>query len=250
MGLGLGTSLSKGGLATPGIVTDSLVLKHNYASGGVSLVSEGAALFDGTDDYITIADAANLSFVDGSGDDTAFSISAWINANDATNFNVLFKDTEYQFYLNASDKLTLLLEDETGGAGLEYSYSTQTIGENSWTHVACTYNGVGGTSASGGIKLYIDGVSVALTATGSGTYVDMENSSNAVTIGKSGSAYADGHICNVGLWSAVLTEAQIKSIMWKNYAGLASTETTNLVSWWNLSANANDDHGSNNGTLS
>ena len=37
--------------------------------------------------------------------------------------------------------------------------------------------------------------------------------------------------------------------MWKNYAGLTSTETTGLVSWWNLSANANDDHGSNNGTL-
>ena len=43
MSLGLGTSLSKGGLATPGIVTDSLVLKHNYAAGGVVPVSDGAA---------------------------------------------------------------------------------------------------------------------------------------------------------------------------------------------------------------
>ena len=44
--------------------------------------------------------------------------------------------------------------------------------------------------------------------------------------------------------------------MWKNYAGLTNgdkdagtTGSSNLVSWWNLSANANDDHGSNNGTL-
>jgi len=43
-----------------------------------------------------------------------------------------------------------------------------------------------------------------------------------------------GYICNVGVWSSVLTPAQIKSIMWKNYVGLTSSETTNLVSWWNL----------------
>ena len=53
----------------------------------------------------------------------------------------------------------------------------------------------------------------------------------------------------MAIWTSALTQAQVKSIMWKNYAGLTSSETTNLVSWWNLSANANDSHGSNNGTL-
>ena len=57
-------------------------------------------------------------------------------------------------------------------------------------------------------------------------------------------------MCNVGYWNAALTQPQIKSIMWKNYAGLSDSEKTNLVSWWNLSADANDSHGSNNGTLS
>ena len=56
-------------------------------------------------------------------------------------------------------------------------------------------------------------------------------------------------MCNIGYWSRTLTQAEIKSIMNKNYAGLTSSETTNLVSWWNLSADANDSHGSNNGTL-
>ena len=60
--LGLGSSLTKGGIVTPGIVTDSLVLKHNYAAGGVTPVSDGAAFFDGTDDYITISDDNTLDF--------------------------------------------------------------------------------------------------------------------------------------------------------------------------------------------
>ena len=43
--LGLGTTIAKGGLTTPGIVTDNLVLKHNYAGGDVVPVSDGAAYF-------------------------------------------------------------------------------------------------------------------------------------------------------------------------------------------------------------
>ena len=106
MGLGLGTSLSKGGLATPSIVTDSLVLKHNYAAGGVTPVSDGAVLLDGTDDYVSVADSASLSF-------DACSFSAWIFMKDATNFAVVGKgiyDTsaEYQLKVQSDDKIHLL----------------------------------------------------------------------------------------------------------------------------------------------
>ena len=51
MSLGLGSSLSKTGLVAPGIVTDSLVMKHNYSAGAVVPVSDGAAYFNGTSDY-------------------------------------------------------------------------------------------------------------------------------------------------------------------------------------------------------
>ena len=251
--LGLGVSASKGGLATPGIVTDSLVLKHNYAAGGVSLVSDGAAFFDGTDDYILVADASNLSFGDSS-NDSAFSISAWVNMTDATSFPIISKGLynstgEYQFGVDSSDKLCLEFYDESVDDTLEKSCTTAVVTayEGVWTHICATYNGVGGTSANAGIIIYINGVSQALSLSGAGTYVAMENLAANVHIGRYSGAYAGGYICNVGVWSAALTQAQIKSIMWKNYAGLDST--TNLVSWWNLSANANDDHGSHNGTL-
>ena len=60
MGLGLGSNLYKGGLTTPGIVTDNLVLKHNYSAGAVVPVSDGAAYFDGTDDNINCGASTNF----------------------------------------------------------------------------------------------------------------------------------------------------------------------------------------------
>ena len=52
--LGLGNNLKKSGLISPGIITDSLVLKHKYDATSVVPVSDGAAYFDGTDDYIDL----------------------------------------------------------------------------------------------------------------------------------------------------------------------------------------------------
>ena len=41
-------------------------------------------------------------------------------------------------------------------------------------------------------------------------------------------------MANMGVWSAALSQAQVKSIMNKNYDSLSASEKTNLVSWWNL----------------
>ena len=131
--------------------------------------------------------------------------------------------------------------------GTIYAYkSSAGYTANKWYHFAVTYS-----NTADEIWFYVDGVTVAPTAI-SGSYVSIPNTSKEVRIGTSdgGSEYAQGYICNAGIWSSVLTQAQIKSIMWKNYAGLSTSEKTNLVSWWNLSADANDSHGSNNGTLS
>jgi hypothetical protein len=257
MALGLSSSLSKTGLATPGIVTDSLVLKHNYAAGGVVPVSDGAAFFDGTDDYVEIADSDDFSFGDGS-TDSAFSISAWVKMVDATDFTIAHKgefsnDIEWRFgtYGATDDKIKLICGDDSGGTqyiGRKYDATALTSYEGSWIHLAGTYSGSG---ASSGIKLYLNGVQVDdVNYEGAGaSYTAMENQGEPVQIGRYETYYTDGYICNVGLWSRVLTPAEIKSIMWKNYAGLTSSETTNLVSWWNLSADANDNHGSNDGTL-
>ena len=213
MSIGLGTSLSKGGLATPGIVTDSLVLKHNYAAGGVVPVSDGAAFFDGADDYIAVG-----SSLGDLGSSATF--CAWINRTE------IGGGADYFF-------------DSRAGSGAGYAQ-----GDDG----AATINVSEGT-------VYVDGNVSSALPVGEWHHVAVTgmtiNAHTSMLIGKY-NAHATsyiliGYMCNVGFWNANLTQPQIKSIMNKNYAGLDST--TNLVSWWNLSANANDDHGSNNGTL-
>jgi len=254
MPLGLGSNLSKTGLTTPGIVTDNLVLKHNYNAGSVIPVSDGAAFFDNSNDYISIADNDNLSFGDGT-NDSAMTVSAWINPTDVTNFAVIAKNSSSHrewILTTILDKLYFYVYDNSATAYQGRYYNTDlTNRENTWFHVAATYNG-DESDADAGICLYLNGVRVDDANFTSGSYTAMENKGGIVAIGRSvvNGYYAGGYICNANVFSVALTQPQIKSIMNKNYAGLTSSEKTNLVSWWNLSADANDSHGSNNGTLS
>ena len=234
MGLGLGSKLSKGsGLITPGIITDNLVLKHNYSNNGNIPVSDGAAYFDG-DDYIDIQLAGNTAFA---GD---FTISAWIYriAEDEYHTIVGADDgtgDEVRLYIQKSSVGSDLIlamgpDDSSGGAKYTHAVTAWTGNYDSkWTHVAATYE-------DGAQKVYINGLDD--TDTGSdNTRTHTINLADTVTIGslKSSSDHDFlGYICNVGIWTRVLTQAEIQSIMWKNYAGLTDTEKTNLVSWWNL----------------
>jgi|10_taG_2_1085330.scaffolds.fasta_scaffold13325_5 hypothetical protein len=253
MSLGLGTSLTKGGLVTPGIVTDSLVLKHNYAAGGVVPVSDGAAYFDGSD---SIDLPASTNFVTG----TNVTMSLWFKWGDGDD-TYLFQNqkgtgqTNIALTLNYNGSsldgyVSLLTWNGSSHDWLTYDGSVDTSGQ--WHHLA-------GTTTSSAQVLYLDGVAVA---TSSNTFENTA-SSDLTTIGAAngGASYQfKGYICNVGIWSEALTQAQIKSIMWKNYAGLTSSETENLVSWWNLdeetatdgtagSGGVKDSHGSNHGDL-
>ena len=277
--LGIGTSLSKAGIVTPGIVTSNLVLKHNYSAGAVVPVSDGAAFFDGDDDYITINGlAAGLET------DDAFTFSLWfmstgavtgsghgaemlLSAHDADDVNTFrlglnsssSGTTLGGFMIDSDDPaiaLFLVHDNADDGSGTSYF-------DSKWHHVAITRAAGSGNQNT---SIYIDGILLKYIYISDGT----SQSTNGVfdrdsfewddvtkfSIGQEwdGSPTAGdffkGYICNIGVWTSVLTQAQIKSIMWKNYVGLTSSETTNLVSWWNLSVDANDSHGSNNGTLS
>ena len=209
-----------------------------------------ASFTESATDYIEIADTNDLSFGDAS-NDSAFSVCAWINPIDATKFRVISKSTadnsEWSFGADASDKLNLYLYDNTSGNNINRP-STASISQNTWTHITATYTGGG---AGSNINIYINGILDNGTAASSGSYTAMHNLAADVWIGgwQDEPTYADGKIKNVGVWSAVLTQAQIQSIMEKTYSELISSEKTNLVSWWGLDTNADDEHGDNDGTL-
>ena len=245
--LGLATSLSSSGLITPGIVTDNLVMKHMYPAGAVQPLSDGACYFlQGSDnDYIEIADSADLS-------PSSITVSSWVhfggsaptdnypriidNDGDAKGWHLRFNKSNTNFSFRVS----------SDGSNQELGTTDSTYTDYSkWYHVSGTYD-----SSTGTIEMYVDGVH---DGTDTGVITGATNNpSGAITIGKSNDGSGQdwsGYMCNIGVWSRVLTQAEIKSIMWKQHADLSTTEKTDLVSWWNLDTDANDSHGSNNGTL-
>ena len=179
--------------------------------------------FDGTNDYVSVADNDDLSFGSGSAD-SPLSISAWINPVDATNFTIVSKgvfstDAEYIFQLDGDDKLFFGLYDESVDNTYEGAYfnTALTSYQGSWFHVCVTYNGVGGTSANAGVKLYIDGVEKSTSLIGGGTYVAMENLGGELEIGRISSTYADGKISNLALYKTQLDAQTIKQFAKSRY---------------------------------
>jgi len=203
---------------------DSIVLSESFTSGRDS---QGFYLTDTTEncltlngaEYVEIPDSDVLSFGDGV-DDRPFSIEAWVNMNDATNFAIVSKgaygsDGEYYFAVSSADKLMFELYDDSVGSTWETAlYDTAlTSYEGQWIHVCGTYDGRGGTSANAGVKLYLNGSSVATTLSDGGTYESMENLSESVYIGRRDANYADGIIDDVRIYSKALSSDEVT----KNY---------------------------------
>jgi len=218
--LGLGTKTTNSGLITPGIVTDNLVLKHNYNAGSVIPVSDGAAHFDNNNDYISIS-SQTLS------NTTPYSITFWVmrdTLNDWENILVTHGTTGNSLVQFANNATAIYIEGDAD----DRAYSTNaTMVANKWQHYAITADG------SNNISMYLDGV--LLTLNGTHNTVESNVVINAIGSASTTTTSFGGHMCNLGIWSGTqLSQAQIKSIMNKNYAGLTSSEKTNLVSWWNL----------------
>ena len=235
MALGLSSKLSKTGLITPGIVTDNLVLKHKYDAGSVIPVSDGAASFVKTDtDYIS----------------TNF-IPDYIHTNASMGMWIYFKSISEQTMGHHGGLRWYMGIDGNGdcfmGVADVHTGSDNVSGgivANKWFHITVT-------AIDGTATYYVNGVA---KHTKSYTQNSTHNPDEGWFMGArnhngTAESHMDAYVANVFQYNVGLTQPQIKSIMNKDYAGLTSSEKTNLVSWWNLSADANDSHGSNNGTL-
>jgi len=230
--LGLGTGFSKSGLVTPGVVTDNLVMKHMYPAGKIQPVSDGAVYTEGAE-YIDLGETTTVS--------GAFSVAGWFYPTHVTeNYIMGVGSTDY-LRINSATQITIRLNNSgktlgDGGTALD------TININKWVHIALTRDG------SNVIRAYLNGVLQTETHTDS----DDWDYRYICSRDNGGSFAFDGYTCNLGIWSDALTLAEIKSIMFKQYADLTTSEKTNLVSWWALDegrgTTANDSKGSNHGS--
>ncbi len=230
--LGLGSNISKLPSSGATIITDNLVLRHQYMLNPVQPLSDGAAYFVGSNtDYITMGDQTNLNMGEGS-----FSVSCWVKSVQTGTTNFVVSKSDGQHTAAGNDKGFALYLGDSGtdwtfwvsdGTNRGLVQTAVAANANQWYHVCGTFD----TSGTDTVTLYVDGVLIGSEVQALG---DIDVSDNFL-IGGGGTTYDwDGYVCNVGLWDAVLTQAQIKSIMWKDYVGLSASEKTDLVSWWNL----------------
>ena len=256
MPIGLGAQMGKGGIvkSIPSHVTDNLKMLHRYNTGSVVPVSDGAAYFDfSADDYISIPDHADLRL--GAND---FSLAAWFYTTDVSADQPIFgkKHDAYErwyWMIDGSNKVTFFAQKSNGSGGgttVLSNTSDSTISTHKWYHIALTVD------RNGNSVTYINGAldkSVSTHANGTNNLTDAwEDGTNAeaLLIGArtTSTTFGDGYICNAGFWNGtILTQAQIKSIMWKNYAGLIDSEKTNLKGWWNLDSQVGSDGNAGSG---
>lgn len=204
-------------------------------AGASSFVNTYSFDFDGTDDYIDVPDADNLSFGN-SVTDSPFSISAWIKMTDATLFRIVskFQGSNGEYLLNTSgtDILYFRLLDSNTSNRLDKSFGTAlTSYEGQWIHICATYDGSASTT---GMKIYLNGNRVDNSSAVVGSYTAMHNTNAPFDIGRyqGVASYANGLIDEVAVFNSELSASNVTSI----YNGGIPNDLSSLspVSWWRM----------------
>jgi hypothetical protein len=162
--------------------------------------------FDGTDDYVQIADTANLRF-DSSTQD--FSLFTWVKRTTTGTEYILSKEDAdndgWRLMLNASNQV-VCSQDATDVT------STTAITDTNWHLIGCTID------RDGNGQVYIDGIANGSTsAMGTDTMATTSN----IRIGTrsyTSTSYFNGLIDDVRIYNYVLTPAQIRTVYNQNSA--------------------------------
>jgi len=189
---------------------------YDELAGNVSKIS-GALDFEGSSDYIEIADHADFTPAL-----TPFSISVWLYMHDATNFAIVSKgvegaDLEWRFYHTAGNQLIFNVFDESSNGKLGRTIPNMDSYENQWIHLVGTY---AGTTSNGGVKIYLNGVQADTGNNWAGGFVFVEDLTGPVWIGRYDTTYANGLIDDVMFFGAELTLPEVQIL----YNGGAATE--------------------------
>ncbi len=196
--------------------------------------------FDGVNDYLS-----RPSIINGLNNVT---IMAWVksDSNNSSNKVIASEDSGCKLWLQNGNKPIFTIK--TAG-NIEKSISSSDINLNVWHHIAGSYS-----SATGIMKLYVDGEMVDFTSVGS-TGAVIENTNSALgtfEIGRlssnvSNKQYFKGAIDEVRVFDSVLTDSQIQQIVYQeieNNSGkvrgviipidVSDIDTKAVLSWSNL----------------
>ena len=190
--------------------------------------------FDGVDDYVSVADAPQLSFGTG-GVDLPFTIEMWMRTDAVVKHQLIGKwgessNQEYRVQI-AQGTIRVDLRDQSANAMASVFTNGLPAGMvGAWHHVAVAYDGRGGATAADGITVYIDGLPIALVRINHPAYVAMENLAAPVEIGREGPFWNqyNGALDEIRLWNVARSQSQIQAGMPAELTGAES----GLVGYW------------------
>lgn len=172
--------------------------------------SNGAVSFDGTDDYVAIANEANFDFER----TQAFSFSAWIRWNSGASGSgkgVFNKQSTsgnqpgVNIFVDADNSRVRVFLIDSAGAEVGASTSNGSVAADTWTHVAITYDG---SSSGSGLEIYLNGSS---STTGSGTISSSILNDNPLWIGR-GAFYFPGSIDDARCYNVELSASEVSAL--------------------------------------
>ncbi len=182
---------------------------QNTSTGSTAGKIDNCLAVDGVNEYIRVADNDVFSPIL-----KPFSISAWVNMTDATNFFIANKYSgvlrEWYLGTGAAGALSFVVFDETQDKYILRSYnSALTSYEGSWIHIVATYDG--GT-ADTSMKLYLNGARVDDASNGSGNFVTLRNIATPVDFGHRDGAFSEGKIDSIMIFDHELTLVEVESL--------------------------------------
>lgn len=241
-----------GSVANGATVIDASTYGHDMTvvadAGGIgySAARIGQGLdFDGTNDYLTVADDASLSM------STNMTVMAWVKQTDYANAKRIITkwDTnQATFALQTSasllgSQISVLIANALNDGGANGALTPSTSWRvGSWHHVAFVYNGAGATNASR-LKIYLDGVPQTLTFSGA-IPAAMTDATSPLRVGQLDSIAGymwNGSMDEIAVLNRSMTAGEIAHIYeWQRatYTGIATSRIMDgsaAVAWNALS---------------
>lgn len=160
--------------------------------------------FDGSNDYINVPDDNVLDF------SSTFSISSWVYFDTTGTFKIISGKgsggscSGYNYLLDFDNLQRIQFCGGSGGA-YKRAITTATYSPNTWYHVTAVYTSVSD------IKIYVDGVSQAVTLDGSA--LQFNTNANALTIGQANSLnWYSGNMGTYSMYNKALNSSEITEI--------------------------------------
>lgn len=183
--------------------------------------------YDGSLDYINVGNDPLLNFEK----DDAFSISAWFKCGSSTSTQTIIAKANsslqgYYLVVTPNGKVAFVLRDVSNNAFVAFPTGLN-FNDNSWHHVLAQYDGSNDVL---GINIFIDGVNLSLTATGSPLTSSIQVSSPVQVGARNSSALMNGVIDEPAVFHQTLGAVNASAM----YGTGSASDITHLnpKGWW------------------